>query len=290
MIVHDPQPAGIPAALDGAVGSRAKWIWHCHLDLTGAPDAVRMLLRSACDSYDALVFDLPQYAIPEIAAGRPRIIRPAIDPLDGHNADLSESSVADILLRLGVDPGRPLIVQVAPLDRWHDGIGLIDVVREVRRAVPDVQLVLVANIVRDDPEARGYFQQICQHIQPDEPVRVISTLRELGYVGINVFQRAASAVALRNVRKGLSMRLLDAMWKERAVVTRPSEALKEVVQESQTAWLPETDEQWAKALVHALTDVEEARRRGVNAQAFVRDNYLVTRFLADYLALFQELR
>ncbi|HEX5940459.1 MAG TPA: glycosyltransferase, partial [Dehalococcoidia bacterium] len=267
-----------------------KWIWHCHLDLTSANEALRLLLRSQSDYYDAVVFDLPQYTIPEIESDRLRIIRPAIDPLDPHNADISEDTIAEVLARLGVDPEMPLVVQVAPLDRWHDAVGLINAVRAARQSVPGLQLVLVANITRDDPETRSYFQEIVQCVEPGEPVQIISTLDELGYVGINVFQRAADAVALRNVRKGLSMRLLDAMWKARPVVTRTGGPMSDLVQDGETGWLADSDETWSAALAEAVTQPAEAARRSANARELVRDNYLITRYLGDYLTLLRELR
>ena len=291
VIVHDPQPAGIPMVLREGKGSgRAKWIWHCHLDLTSANEALRLQLRSQADAYDAIVFDLPQYTIPEIESDRLSIIRPAIDPLDPHNADISEDTISEVLGRLGVDPEKPLIVQVAPLDRWHDAVGLIHAVRAARESVPGLQLVLVANITRDDPETRSYYQEIVQCVTPGEPVQVISTLDELGYVGINVFQRAAHAVALRNVRKGLSMRLLDAMWKARPVVTRSGGPMSDLVRDGETGWLADSDDSWSTALAEAVTQQEEAARRSENARDLVRDNYLITRYVADYLALLGELR
>jgi trehalose synthase len=291
VVVHDPQPAGILEALRRRNGhDKARWIWHCHLDLNSAPEALRMLLRARCEAYDAIVFDLPQYQIPEIGGTRVRNIRPAIDPLDAHNAEVSEQTIARVLSSLGVDASEPLVVQVAPLDRWHDGIGLLGSVRRVRESIPNLQLVLVANITRDDPETRTYFQQVSAQVRPGEPVYIISTLRELGYVGINVFQRAADVIALRNVRKGLSMRLLDAMWKAKPVVTRPGEAMREVVKDGETGWLADSEEQWVTALAEALNNVPEATRRGLNASSFVGDNFLVTRYLDDYLKLFGELR
>jgi trehalose synthase len=291
VVVHDPQPAGIPMVLREGKGlGRARWIWHCHLDLTSANEALRLLMRSQAEYYDAVVFDLPQYTIPEIESPRLHIIRPAIDPLDPHNAEISEETISQVVTRLGVDPEKPLVVQVAPLDRWHDAVGLINTVRGARKSVPDLQLVLVANITRDDPETRSYYQEITQCVEPGEPVHIISTLEEIGYVGINVFQRAAGAVALRNVRKGLSMRLLDAMWKARPVVTRPGGPLGELVKDGETGWLAASDESWSLALREAVTQQDEAARRSQNGHALVRDNYLITRYVADYLSLFGGLR
>ncbi|MEX2239033.1 MAG: glycosyltransferase [Dehalococcoidia bacterium] len=290
VVVHDPQPAGILSALRTSGNTRgSKWIWHCHLDLNSASEGLRLLLRSQADVYDAVVFDLPQYTIPELG-DRLEFIRPAIDPLDPHNADVSSDTIQDVITRLGIDPSAPLVVQVAPLDRWHDASALVEPVREARKSVPGLQLVLVANITRDDPETRAYFQQIVQKIEPGEPVHVISTLDELGYVGINVFQRAADVVVLRNVRKGLSMRLLDAMWKARPVIARPAGAMAEVVIDGQTGWLADSDEQWTAAVVEALQNKGEAGARATRGSELVRDQYLITRYLADYLELFKRLR
>lgn len=64
-IVHDPQPA----AIRHFAGSRgAKWIWRCHIDSSAPDKDVGHLLRPFLEEYEAVVFTMDQFVLPQLAS------------------------------------------------------------------------------------------------------------------------------------------------------------------------------------------------------------------------------
>lgn len=148
-IVHDPQPA----ALRHFTGSRhAKWIWRCHIDSSSPDKQVSRFLLPYLEEYDAVVFTMSEFLLPGLRAQRAAFIAPAIDPLATKNMDLSQDLCRRAIADSGVDPGKPLIVQVSRFDPWKDPLGVIEAYRLVKKEVPDVQLALIGAMAGDDPE------------------------------------------------------------------------------------------------------------------------------------------
>ena len=84
-MVHDPQPA----ALRTFAGPRnAKWIWRCHIDSSHPDEQVSRFLRPFLEEYDAMVFTMPQFVLPDLRTKRVAFIAPAIDPLATKNMEL----------------------------------------------------------------------------------------------------------------------------------------------------------------------------------------------------------
>ena len=141
VVVHDPQPAPLRAERPHDGGT---WVWRCHIDLTGAIPEHWALLRPFIELYDAAIFTIPDYVMPDLNVGTIAIIPPAIDPLSPKNAPLQHERVIHLIGSRQVDPSRPLLVQVSRFDPWKDPLGVIEVYRAVHHVVPGIQLVLWA--------------------------------------------------------------------------------------------------------------------------------------------------
>ena len=61
---------------------------------------------------------------------------------------------------MGVDPNRPLLLQVSRFDPWKDPLGVIDVYRACVASIPDVQLALVGSMATDDPEGWKLYREM----------------------------------------------------------------------------------------------------------------------------------
>ena len=85
VIVHDPQPIGLP---HWARDHGRKWIWRCHIDLSEPNPAPIERLLPLMSEYDASVWHMRQY-VPEGLGEHTgvNIIPPAIDPLSPKNID-----------------------------------------------------------------------------------------------------------------------------------------------------------------------------------------------------------
>ena len=148
-IVHDPQPA----AIRHFTGPRnAKWIWRCHIDSSTPDKDVSLFLRPYLEEYDAVVFTMADFLLPGLAAKHMAIIAPAIDPLATKNMELPEDLCRRAIADSGVDPTRPLLVQVSRFDPWKDPLGVMRAYRLIKEEIPAVQLVLIGAMAGDDPK------------------------------------------------------------------------------------------------------------------------------------------
>ena len=285
VVVHDPQPAGIRSFVDERRRAAARWVMHCHLDISSAQENVWLLLRQHIEPYDAIIFEAESFAPSDVQARGIEIIRPAIDPAGPRNMDLSPESVAAMTERYGIDAARPLLCQLSPLDESCDPMGAIDVYDLAREAVPDLQLLLVATVVPEEPLARASFDEVARRAMDYTGVSVLSSLNEVGNVEMNAFQRAANVILQKDLRRGFGLWVSDALWKERPVVAAPRTGLLEQVIDGETGFLAESTEDFSRRVVALLEDRSLAARLGAGGRRHVRENLLITRYLSDYLRL-----
>jgi trehalose synthase len=294
VVVHDPQPGGILSVFTDRHGRRpsGRWVWHCHLDLSEAQPDVWRLMQRYCHAYDALAFDLAEYVPKDIEAPIITVIEPAIDPLGPKNMDLAPDTVIAMLERYGLDPTRPIVCQISPFDRWHDPLGLIEAYASAEKQVPGLQLVLVAAYLAEEPEMRAYYEKVARRAEAHPDVFILSShssLRGLGNVELNAFQRAALTTAQKSIRKGFWVMASDVLWKERPVVASPLGGIPRQVIDGETGYLARTTDEFAQRIVELHQRPELAARLGRAGHQHVRANFLITRYLRDYLRLFQRM-
>ena len=294
VVVHDPQPGGILTTFTERRGRRpsGRWVWHCHLDLSEAQPDVWRLMQRYCHAYDALAFDLEEYVPHDVDAPIMTIIEPAIDPLGPKNMDLTPETVTAMLERYGLDPTRPIVCQISPFDHWHDPLGLIDAYASAEKQVPGLQLALVATYLTEDPEMRNYYEQVARRAEAHPDIFVLSSqssLRGLGNVELNAFQRAALTTAQKSIRRGFWVAASDVLWKERPVVANPLGGIPRQVIDGETGYLARTTEEFAQRIIELHQRPDLAARLGRAGRQRVRANFLITRYLRDYLRLFQQM-
>jgi trehalose synthase len=236
------------------------------------------------EPYDCLVFDLEDY-VPSGLKGPVQVVNPGIDPRSPKNMELPHQAVSTILQQYGLDLSRPMICQTSPFDQWHDPVGLIEAYRAIKDEVPGVQLVLIASMVSEDPEARAYYQQATHYAERDPHVFVLSSLNNVGNIEMNAFQRASSVMVQRSLRKGFALWLSEALWKGRPVVAAKKGGIPRQVIEGRTGYLIEGTEECAQRILYLLTHPEVAERMGNEGKKHVGSNFLITQCLRNYLQL-----
>src|SRR6185436_13576084 len=136
VFIHDPQPAPLFGAIPDR---RGRWVWRCHIDVSHPHGPVWKTLRTVVRGYDASVFSMAAFAQP---LPHPQyLVPPSIDPLSQKNRPLDPDEAARATAPFGLDPTRPVILQVSRFDRFKDPVGVIRAFRMVRPHVP-IQLVL----------------------------------------------------------------------------------------------------------------------------------------------------
>lgn len=287
VVVHDPQPAAL-LRYTGGKGGRA-WVWRCHIDTSTPNPAFWEFLLDLIRPYDAHIFTMREFVGPGLESRHLVIIPPSIDPLSEKNAPLGEGEVRDIVSGFGVDPTRPLLLQVSRFDPWKDPLGVIDAYRLVKRELPAVQLALVGSMASDDPEGWFYYDRTLRHAGEDFDVFVLHNFHGVGPLEVNAFQRAADVVIQKSTREGFGLVVTEALWKGKPVVGGNVGGIPLQVIEGETGYLVESVEECARRTLHLLRNPDEARRMGQKAREHVRKHFLITRHLRDYLELFRRL-
>jgi trehalose synthase len=285
-MVHDPQPA----AIRHFAGPReARWIWRCHIDSSEPNRDAAEFLRPYLDHYDAFVFTLPAFVLPDLDGPRNHTIAPAIDPLAAKNMaiplDVCRRATADC----GVDVNRPLLLQVSRFDPWKDPMGVLEAYRLVTRELPVVQLVFIGGMAGDDPEGWQLLEQVERAAQDDPDVYVFTNLGGVGSMEVNVFQRTADVVIQKSLREGFGLVVSEALWKETPVVAGNVGGIPMQVPEGFGANLVDSVEDCAARVLELLRRPSLRGAYGRAGHEHVRRHFLLPRLIRDELKLIREL-
>ena len=288
--VHDPQPAGLLyyVRLREADGLGAKWIWRCHLDTTEALPEVWDFLRGYVQLYDSAVFTMEEYV--KSTLGPPlAIIPPAIDPTSTKNTPLPPSVVREVLQRYDIDPDRPIVAQISRFDPWKDPLGVIDTYRILKEQRPDLQLLMVASMANDDPEAWSFYERIVRKAGEDYDIHVLTNLNGVGNLEVNTFQSAADVVMQKSLREGFGLVISEALWKGKAFVGSSAGGIPMQLDDGRVGRIANTTEEFAEVIDALLDDPPTREALGAAAKEHVRGRFLTTRLLADHLRLMNSL-
>ncbi|MCL5962290.1 MAG: glycosyltransferase [Chloroflexi bacterium] len=292
VVVHDPQAAAILHEIVRVEGGRpaGKWAWHCHLDLTEVQTELWDLLRPFIDEFDAVAFASQEWVKHDLAVTKLVVIPPAIDPLDSKNMEVSQATIDNVLEQYSLDVTRPIICQVSRFDQYSDPLGVIEAYRLAKERIPQLQLVLVASMISDDPQSWSYYERCARSAGLDYDIHLLSQLNNIGNTEINAFQRASNVVIQKSIRKGFGLGIAEALWKARPVVAGRVGGFPLQVKDGVTGYLVSTVEECSDRVVYLLQHPDVARKMGQNGREYIREKRLITRFLKDYLELFNSLR
>ena len=278
VVVHDPQPAALIAKKQGTGGH---WLWRCHIDLATPDPTVWGFLKPFVDQYDASIFSMPAFAqklaIPQF------MVPPSIDPLADKNRDLPESEVTAVLEKHGIDPDRPVITQISRFDRLKDPLGVIRAYRLVKRRY-DCQLVLAGGGASDDPEGEKVLQEVRDAAQDDPDIHVL-LLRPFADLEINALVRGSTVVMQKSLREGFGLTVTEALWKRKPVVGGAVGGIKLQILNGVTGFLVHSPEGAANRVIELLGDEQLRLSIGKNGHQHVRENFLTTRHVRDYLLM-----
>jgi trehalose synthase len=278
VVIHDPQPAPL---LDLCRNRKGKWIWRAHIDISRPSRLVWKTLRGIVERADASIFSMAQFAQP---LPHPQfIIAPSIDPLSEKNIDLPQEELEEVRGKFGFDPDRPLLVQVSRFDRFKDPMGVIQAYRLVRKVLP-VQLVLAGGGATDDPEGKDILDEVRDAVGQDPDIHVL-LLPADAHRTINALQRLADIVIQKSTREGFGLTVTEGLWKGKPVIGGDVGGIQLQVTNHYTGYLVNTPEGAAHRIRFLLHHRDKMRQMGVTAREFVRDNFLLTRHLRDYLTL-----
>lgn len=285
VLVHDPQPAALLGPIEEEGGRSGRWLWRCHIDLSAPFRPVWDFFQPIVDRYDAVIFTAKDFVQSDITQPVAALIPPSIDPLSLKNAEMSPATILSTAETLGIDPRRPLVVQVSRFDPWKDPLGVIDAVRLVRKRVPGVQLVMIGALAHDDPEGMRYLELTNEHAAGDPDIHLLTNLEGVGDESVNAVQRLADVVVQKSLREGFGLVVAEAMWKGKPVVGGNVGGIRLQIDDGVTGYLVDNTLACAEAIIRLLEEPNLGERMGEAARRVVRERFLTTRELEDHLQL-----
>jgi trehalose synthase len=289
-VVHDPQPMPLPTMLgDDRFRVAKKWIWRCHIDCADPHPDVWGFIKRFLEPYDAMVFTMKQFAQPDVPSDRLVVSAPSIDPTSPKNSDLNPVTVSDICRQYLVDPRRPIMAQISRFDPWKDPHGVIQAYKMVKEKIPETQLVLAGSLAHDDPEGLQIYDELLKDRGDDQDVKILSNFQQVGNTAINAFQRAANVVIQKSLKEGFGLTVAEAAWKSKPVLGGRAGGITLQIDDGRTGYLVDSVEETAERSLELIAEPERAQVMGEAARELIRDNFLTTRELDDWLKLFADL-
>lgn len=280
VFIHDPQPAGLIKAREA--GSGRGWIWRCHIDVSAPAPGAWEFIAPMVEHYDLSVFSAPQFArslpMPQV------LIAPSIDPFSDKNRELSQSEIENVVRQLGISSDKPMVTQISRFDRLKDPIGVLAAWKSARQRV-DCQLVLAGGGATDDPEGAQVLKELREAAGDDPDVHILD-LPPTSNIEINAIQRASSVIIQKSLKEGFGLTVSEALWKGKPLIAGAVGGIPLQVTHRYSGILVHTIEGTAFWIKQLLSAPEFANRLGENGREHVRNNFLLTRHMRDYMLAF----
>lgn len=280
IIIHDPQP--LP--LINFFRKRQPWIWRGHVDLSNPNRELWDYLTNFILKYDSVIVSHENYKnkLPMDY----KIIHPAIDPLTTKNMELTEEQITEHLIKFGIRDDKPLITQISRFDKWKDPVGVIEIFKLVRKKI-DCRLVLCGSMATDDPEGIEIFEEVKEKANDLIDNGDVILLTYESNILVNALQRRSAVIIQKSLREGFGLTVTEALWKGTPVVASNVGGIPLQIQNGKNGFLldPADFQGFADKIISILENPDHAKKIGENGREKVRDNFLMTRILQDYLDL-----
>jgi len=282
VFVHDPQPIGL---IEHRPDLSSRWVWRCHVDFSRPDPAVWKFLERFLRSYDCAVFSAPAFArqlpIPQV------LIPPSIDPLSDKNRDLPDEVVDAVFNRFLIDRSRPVVTQISRFDYLKDPLGVIKAYRLAKKRV-DFQLVLAGGGATDDPEGPTLMRQVQEEANKDSDIFVLF-LPPASDIEINALQRGSTVILQKSLREGFGLTVAEALWKGKPTIAGAVGGIPLQITHKYSGILTTSIEGTAHWIRQLIQEPRYAEGLGRNGREHIRNNFLITRHLKDYLLTFLSL-
>ncbi len=276
VFVHDPQPITLVEKKKDN-----KWAWRCHVDVSKPDEKLWKFLESYISKYDSAVFSSPIFSH-ELSI-RQFLISPSIDPLSDKNIELPQETIDKTLEKYGVPADKPIITQISRFDRLKDPVGVIKAFKMVKKHI-DCSLILAGGTAADDPEGQMVLDEVKEAAGNDADIHIL--LMAQNDIEINALQRASTVVIQKSLKEGFGLTVSEALWKGKPVVASNVGGIPHQIKHKFSGLLCNSVEGAAFSIKQLLNAPSYAKKLGENGREHIKNNFLITRQLKDYLLLF----
>ena len=285
IVVHDPQPLPIISCYE----KKQPWIWRCHIDITSPYQPLWQYLKTFISAYDLMLISMEEFRDKSAQTNIPyRVIKPSVDPQNIKNRSISSSTVQKYLSKSGIEPDKPIISQVSRFDKWKDPEGMVKIFKIIKQKI-DCQLILVGSMATDDPEGQEVFEKLEKIVEQEKDIHLIMNAAD---IAINAIQRASSVIIQKSLREGFAITVSEALWKKTPVVASNIGGIPSQIIDGKNGFLlnPTDYQGFANRISYLLNHPKKAKEMGTFGKKYVKDNFLITRHLLDYIRLFKDLK
>lgn len=280
VLIHDPQPA--PLIEFRPKSENNIWMWRCHIDVSRPMENVWTNLKKYVERYDTAIFSVSRFA-KSMPAVDEFIVTPSIDPLSDKNRELTEAEINEVSERFAIPRDKPTILQVSRFDRFKDPIGVINAYKIVKK-YNDCQLILAGSPATDDPEGEAILNEVKDYAGSDEDIHILMMPPDY-HKEVNALQRMSDVILQKSIKEGFGLTVSEAMWKEKPVIGGAVGGIPLQIVHGVTGFVVYSPEGAAFRIRQYLNNPEMASHMGKQGKEYVRNNFLLTRQIRDYLAL-----
>jgi trehalose synthase len=105
-------------------------------------------------------------------------------------------------------------------------------------------------------------------------------------IEINALQRASTVIMQKSLREGFGLTVTEGLWKAKPVIATAVGGIPLQITHKQSGILTYSVAGTAHYLKELLSEPEYAQKLGANGKEHVKNNFLITRHIKDYLSLF----
>lgn len=279
VFVHDPQPIALVRKKKDNL-----WAWRCHIDVSEPNQKVWQFLMEFVLQYQAAVFSAPSFS--RRLAIRQFLIAPSIDPLSDKNKELPKETIDAVLQKYGITRDKPIITQISRFDRLKDPLGVIEAFLQVRKYI-DCQLILAGGTASDDPEGARVLEEVRERSHKDRDIHIL--LLPHNDIEVNALQRASDVILQKSLKEGFGLTVSEALWKAKPVVASNVGGIPLQIKHKYSGLLCHSIDGATFAIKQLLNSPGYAKKLGENGREHIRNNFLLTRHLRDYMLLFLSL-
>lgn len=273
VFIHDPQPL----MMINQYRRRGPWVWVCHVDMSNPNKDLWNRLVPTVEKYDAVVLSSKDYRqdleTPQV------FIMPGIDPFSIKNRRLSDKEIDERLEHHDIPTDLPLVVQISRFDRWKDPRGVIEAFKIAKKEV-EATLVLLGNVAADDPEGPEIYRSL---LDCREERIIIKSVQDTALV--NALHSRAAVVVQKSIREGFGLTVAEAMWKGTPVIGGNTTGIRHQIVDEKNGFVVSSVDETARRMVQMIEDEELRKRMGKEARETVRQKFLMTRYVEEYIDL-----
>ena len=272
------------ALIEGRRGGSTAWLWRTGLDLSRPDEGAWQALGPLLADFTQLSFALPEFVPSGLGGPRLRVVPGAFDPLAAAQRAQGPRELARRVRRLGIDPSRPLAVDVTRLDRWADPLAAVEAWRRARAEAGGLQLALTGRLDRGDREAATVVAEMRAFAGEDPDLHVLADRPSVDDLDRGALVRLARCATLTSLGDEFDPALSAAHWHGTAAIAGGASARAQIA-DGEDGYVVASIDDRAARITRLASDPGRAVAMGRAGREHARGHFLLTRLLGDELAM-----